>query len=598
VAPMLRRFWHSRFFLNMNAIYRHPLNRDKRGEFRCNQLANKSLGGPGGQSNQLANKSLGGPGGQSRFDSKLDAAFKAMSVEDLDLATLLFNEAIGSDFEAASSYALHQYGVALAWIGRLEDAARALSVAYKKAPDAFLAYRLGSVLAEQRNYSEAMAAFATIDRPEPWMAGGSMNSICFPKGKDDLRPMDMPFRRFVDSPFDVSASDCKFVYFVAADPRYVKRFARALHTSLATVHARCLLHIHVINPDDATLRLLEYMKERPGPTIASSSEEVDLSGLSDDQRRVYYASARFFVLSGLRRHYDMPIITADIDQVVLRDPAPLIVPDSDVAAIRFPYGRFNLMARFSASAIIASTPAAAIFFDRVANYLAERMRDRTAIAWHLDQIALDVAHLVSDDIVLSELPVGAMLSGAPDADVPKETYFWSVTYSIASNAPKLAHPIFQKLETAPLIVVTPVYDCSDGLRRTVESVARDGYSNVAHVLIDHRRADGPLNLKEAAAAIVKSTEDGAGFADPGREAPNPFFIELPCGQKLAPRTLLEIMLAIERGEARGHARRSDGSEVIDLPAGIGLGHKGEQLTVFRKADWSEHHSILKVLARP
>ena len=67
------------------------------------------------------------------------------------------------------------------------------------------------------------------------------------------------------------------------------------------------------------------------------------------------------------------------------------------------------MARFYASAIIASTPAAATYFDRVAAYIAGRMRDPPAIAWHLDQIALDVAHLVSDDIALSDLPLGAML---------------------------------------------------------------------------------------------------------------------------------------------------------------------------------------------
>ena len=119
--------------------------------------------------------------------------------------------------------------------------------------------------------------------------------------------------------FDGSVGDCDFVYLVAADSRYAKRFARALHSSLAAVHANCLLHIHVINPDAATSRLLDYMKERPGPTVAFSSEEVDLSGLSDDQRRVYYASARFFVLSALRRHYDRPVIAADIDQVVLRE---------------------------------------------------------------------------------------------------------------------------------------------------------------------------------------------------------------------------------------------------------------------------------------
>ena len=175
-----------------------------------------------------------------------------------------------------------------------------------------------------------------------------------PRSKDELRVFDVPFRRTVSGLFDGAAGDRDFVYFVAADSRYVKRFARALHSSLAAVRANCLLHIHVINPDAAASLLLGYMKERPGPMVAVSSEEVDLSGLSDDQRRVYYASARFFILSALRRHYDKPVIAADIDQVVLRDPAPLIEPGSDVAAIRFPYGRFNLMARFSASAVIAA----------------------------------------------------------------------------------------------------------------------------------------------------------------------------------------------------------------------------------------------------
>ena len=119
-----------------------------------------------------------------------------------------------------------------------------------------------------------------------------------------------------------------------------------------------------------------------------------------------------------------------------------------------------------------------------------------AIAWHLDQIALDVAHLVSDDIALSDLPLGAMLIAAPDADIPDDAYFWAVNYSITANARKLAHPIFKKLERASLIVVIPVFDDSPGLQRTVESVARAGYSNVAHVVIDHRRADRQLNPEE------------------------------------------------------------------------------------------------------
>jgi tetratricopeptide (TPR) repeat protein len=583
-------------YLNLNAIIRHPLNREKRKEFRRYQAAIKNYGKIGELGGRDVPDAASMQAARQQLEEKLDAAFKA-TLEDPHLAATLFDEAIGRDQEAASSRVLHQYGVALAWIGRVDDAERALRLAFKKDANDLVAYRFGSVLAEQRKYSEASAVFATIDHPQPWMAGGSMRSICFPAGKDALRTFDVPFRRTVNGLFDGSAGDGDFVYFVAADSRYVKRFARALHSSLAAVQGNCLLHIHVINADAATSRLLAYMKQRPGPMVAFSSEDVDLSDLSDDQRRVYYASARFFVLPALRRHYDKPVIAADIDQVVLRDPAPLIEPGSDVSAIRFPYGRFNLMARFSASVIIASTAAAETYFDRVAAYIAERMRDPAAIAWHLDQIALDVAYLVSDDIVLRELPPSAMLSAGLDAEVPNDTYFWSVTYSVAANARKVTHPIFQKLETVSVIVVTPVFDHSASLERTIASVASGGYSNVAHVLIDHRRANGEQDLKDAASVIGKSMRDGGNFADLMREMPNALFLELPCGEALAERTLLDIMLAIETVGSRLPARLSEGIEVIDLPAGVGLGARGERLKVFRKTDWAEDHSRLKVLAR-
>jgi hypothetical protein len=590
-----------RLFLNLKAIFRHPLNPDKRREFRRNQLAIESSVKELDSGADLSENARIQGTQRRPAETRLSAAFTALAEKNPHIAASIFDEVIGPDLEAASSYALDQYGVALAWIGRLDDAERALRLAFKKEPSAFVAYRLGSVLAEQRKFTEAGAVFAAIDRAEPWMAGGSMRSICFPERKDDLLTFDVPFRRAVGGLFDGSAHDRDFIYFVAADSRYVKRFARALHSSLRAVQANCLLHIHVVNPDPAALRLLAYMRERPGPMVAFSSEDVDLSRLSNDQRRVYYACARFFVLSALRRHYEKPVIAADIDQVVLRDPAHLIEPGSDVAAIRFPYGCFNLMARFSATAIIASTPPGAIYFDRVAAYIAERMHDPPAIAWHLDQIALDIAHLVSDDIVLSELPADIMLSAEPDADVPNGTYFWSVTYSIAANARKLAHPIFQNLETVSPIVVTPVFDHSDGLERTVASVAKDGYSNVAHVMIDHRRTEGDCDLKNAKSsgfAFGESTQNRDGFADLIREMPNAIFVELPCGEELPEQTLLEIMLAIESAGSPLAALRNAGSEIVDLPAGIGLGSKGERLRVFRRAEWSAGHSRAKVLVRP
>jgi hypothetical protein len=552
------------FGASLNSLLRHPFNRYKRRAFRQRELAQQQYG----------------------------PAFKALAIGKPDLAAALFEKSIGPDLEPVTSEVLHQYGVALAWVGRLADAERVLRIAARREPTALIAYRFGSVLAERRKFSEASSVLATIDRPEPWMAGGSMHSINFPATTHELREFDVPFRRMLGRLFDASANGRDFVYLVAADTHYAKRFARALHSSLAAVQANCLLHIHIINPDGAALRLLEYMKQRPGPPVAFSSEEVDLSSLTDDQKRVYYASARFFVLPALRRHYDRPVIAADIDQVVLRDPASLIDSSFDVLAIRFPYGRFNLLSRFSASAIIASTRAAATYFDRVAAYLAERMGDARAIAWHLDQVALDVVHLVSDDIVLRELPDSVMLSAGPDAHVPDDTFFWSVTYSIAANARKLSSPILQKLETAPLIVITPVFDHPEGLERTIASVARDGHANVTHVVVDHRRLN-PVD------AIAPSQPSGEAFADLIREIPNPIFVELPCGTELGERTLLEIMLAVENALTH-RAPKGEVAEQLELAAGVGLGSKGERLTVHWSVapEWTKDARRMKVVLRP
>jgi hypothetical protein len=98
--------------------------------------------------------------------------------------------------------------------------------------------------------------------------------------------------------------------------------------------------------------------------------------------------------------------------------------------------------------------------------------------------------------------------------------------------------------------------------------------------------------------ICESTQEGGGFADLMRDMPNAIFVELHCGEELAPRTLLEIMLAVEKGESRLPARPSDGSKVFDLPVGFGFGPKGDRLAVFQKADWTEDHSRLKVLLQP
>jgi hypothetical protein len=170
-------------FVNLIAIFRHPLNRDKQREFRRYRAAIKNFGKIGGlarHGNWPDATSLRAACAQ--LEETVDLAFK-VTTEDPHLATILFDEVIGSDYESAASRVLNQYGVALAWVGRLDDAERALRLAFRKDCSALIAYRYGSDLAEQRKHSEASAVFATINGPQPWMAGCSMRSICFPAGR-------------------------------------------------------------------------------------------------------------------------------------------------------------------------------------------------------------------------------------------------------------------------------------------------------------------------------------------------------------------------------------------------------------------------------
>ena len=118
-------------------------------------------------------------------------------------------------------------------------------------------------------------------------------------------------------------------------------------------------------------------------------------------------------------------------------------------------------------------------------------------------------------------------------------------------------------------------------------------------MIDHRRSDRRFaSIEAGTSGVAIGNQEGSSFADLMREMPNAVFIELPCGEELASRTLLEIMLAIERAGSRLSARPEGSSEVIDLPAGVGFAASGERLSVFRKTEWTGHHSKVRVLSRP
>ena len=128
--------------------------------------------------------------------------------------------------------------MALAWVGRLDDAERALRLAFEKKPTAFIAYRFGSVLAEQRKFAEANAAFRHRRPPSAMADGGSMHSIVFPEGKMTCaRSMSPSAEPSMASLTDRPAIAVSSIW--SRPTRAMsKRFARALHSSLAAVRAK------------------------------------------------------------------------------------------------------------------------------------------------------------------------------------------------------------------------------------------------------------------------------------------------------------------------------------------------------------------------
>ena len=105
------------------------------------------------------------------------------------------------------------------------------------------------------------------------------------------------------------------------------------------------------------------------------------------------------------------------------------------------------MALLSASVVFVNRTGPALEFCKALyRYLSDRMQESLAVTWHLDQAALAAAHLCRPDARYFFIPAEMMLSEVytdnDDVEFPEEVHFWSVTYSIPQNAPKLKGGLF------------------------------------------------------------------------------------------------------------------------------------------------------------
>lgn len=185
--------------------------------------------------------------------------------------------------------------------------------------------------------------------------------------------------------------DGRPVVLVGCDEVYWQRFGADFLASWRAHAGSCALHLHIINPSEATVGVLVQLGRSPG--LSCSCEHIDVAPLPEPVRKTYYASARFAVAGSLLRDGRSPVVQVDVDAAFLRDPAPAMAewPDWDVAVMEDRRGRGptrDLLAGFLA---FNATEAGRAFLDRVVAYIGWHF-DRGQVYWTLDQAAPYCVH--------------------------------------------------------------------------------------------------------------------------------------------------------------------------------------------------------------
>jgi tetratricopeptide (TPR) repeat protein len=384
---------------------------------------------------------------------KLGIFYQSLGDPDRSAAALRRSiELSNGDVWAGAYQAL---GISEAQRGNFERAVEDFRNCLMKDPGTPLAsYQLGSCLALQGNFAEANAIFSNNIR----IACGDgrfTSSIAMRLPVPDM-VLDLPFRREVDLGWDganrnAGLDELELIYFVCCDSHYLRLFGKAVAEAVArNIGLNCALHIHVVNPDVDAGDLLSALRANLDIPLFFSREDTELSHFDEYQRRTYYACARYLVLPDLRAHYELPMLVADIDMLLVKNLRGFLdaAQKSDVGLLKFQRGGYNIMAMLSASVVfINATESAREFCNALLRYLSERMQDRAAVTWHLDQAALAAVHLCLSSARYYMIPSDMMLSRIhtdhDDLRIPEEVHFWSITYSIPQNAAKLGGEYFR-----------------------------------------------------------------------------------------------------------------------------------------------------------
>ncbi|WP_121118331.1 tetratricopeptide repeat protein [Croceibacterium ferulae] len=195
----------------------------------------------------------------------------------------------------------------------------------------------------------------------------------------------------LDGSLPQDASGCITVY-VCMDTGYCARYLRVIAGSIMENAPSAKLHIHLVNPQAASLKLAEKTRELMGSDRFSCSfEQTKMPDFSPEARKTYFASIRFVRLAEIMRVCPGTYYVMDADNIVrgeLRS-CMALMHGADLL-IR---NRFTLLPHLAVAAcgiLLGDTDAARNFIERTAEYILTAFRSGD-VAWFLDQIALTIA---------------------------------------------------------------------------------------------------------------------------------------------------------------------------------------------------------------
>lgn len=178
------------------------------------------------------------------------------------------------------------------------------------------------------------------------------------------------------------------------DEKYF-HFAKSLAKSMDFFSPDYLLCIHIINPSIDLFRTIK--NEKLDSNLIISCEKTDLSEFSEEEKRAYYASARFFRIPELMQEFNVDIFCVDSDSLIVNpiDGDFTNKDEADISLVRRDTvnGKINHIAsepplemKVATGSILSRNRKSTLeFYSELNKTLTQKFIDRQ-LSWFIDQV--------------------------------------------------------------------------------------------------------------------------------------------------------------------------------------------------------------------